>query len=880
MLVDEHDRERSTAECRAFARALRERGVTGEDRILLSAGNSGDFVLTLLACMHLGASIGLIDPRASEDQVADMVSQAGVCRAVFDESGREALGSADSGIPLADLAAEAERLGPDGAGGAAIDLDAWAGRADGLLVWTSGTSGAPKGIVRSGASVLANGDRSAARMGYRDSDLLLPLLPFTHQYGLSLVLLWWRTGCTLIVRPGNRVDRAVETISAHGVTVVDAVPAAYETMLRLLDNRGGDSAVRSVRMWCVGGEPLRDELRERFARRMRLPLLDGYGSSEAGNIALAAPDNPIHCGRALDGVTAEVVADDGAVLPAGEVGEVVVRTPDLMTGTLQPGGQVRAVQRPVWRTQDLGYLDEYGNLRVLGRKSAVHRFGHTLYPDAIAGKAAACGAPVEVVPVEDARSGTQLVLFVEDPSQRPVAHWRAAINECLADHERPNRTVVLSTFPLRSNGKVDLRRLREMAGAAVDRAGAAAVEPAGPIPFPERVPRLEELANLLRTRRAELLEVLTEVSNHKTAAGEIDAAVQALDGAAAEVRRFRPGPVEQLAVLMPSNIPLYGYILYLVIPSLYARRIVFRPSRRIEDQTRKLHELLGGAHGLPITLNNGDQREFLEGDGAESEVVVFTGAYDNAERIHRGLRPDQLFCYFGQGLNPFIAGRSADVAKAVDGLLRVRMLNSGQDCFGPDVVFVDSAISAQFCNLLCRRVGKLRYGSYDDPSADYGRMFYLDAFDDALDYLRRHREHLAAGGEVHFEYDHVSPTVLIRPADSRIKPPELFAPIFNVVPFTSREWLHTAVEHPYFEERAMAATVFGDMPDTVELLRRRHSVSVDETLIEAEDGNAPFGGTGIRANYAAIGKKRHARPLLLSKAIAEFLPRGGRRADA
>jgi acyl-CoA reductase-like NAD-dependent aldehyde dehydrogenase len=404
----------------------------------------------------------------------------------------------------------------------------------------------------------------------------------------------------------------------------------------------------------------------------------------------------------------------------------------------------------------------------------------------------------------------------------------------------------------------------------VGRVGASA-EDLSSIPFPDRVDRLAAVVEVLRNRRSEVIEVLTEVCNYKTAYGEVDASIGALEGAVAEVAEHEPRAIGQVGVLMPSNIPLYSYVLYLLIPSLYSERVVFRPSRRIDDQTRKLHELLAGAHGLPIVLDDSEQAEFLNGEGARSDVLVFTGTYKNAEKIRMGLRRDQLFLYFGQGVNPFIVGPGADLPKAVDGLLRVRMLNSGQDCFGPDVVFVHTSISAQFCNLLCRRVSGLRHGRFEDPLAEYGSMFYLDAFDASLEYLRKNREFLAAGGDVNFVDNHLRPTVLIQQADTKLNPPELFAPIFNVVPFTSQEWLHEMVDHPYFEERAMAATVFGRMPETVELLRRRHTVSVNETLIEVESGNSPFGGTGIRANYAAIGKKRYAQPLLLSKAVADHL---------
>ncbi|MEU4766596.1 aldehyde dehydrogenase family protein [Actinosynnema sp. NPDC023794] len=881
MLVNEHGGETPLAHvaerCHALIGVLRERGVGDDDRVVLSARNSDDFVVLLFALMELGVSVGLVDPGLPPAQSAEHVVDSGARWFVTD---------ADQADPAFDRIA-AGLLDLRGLVKTARDLPVaevpeltfakWGRRRDALVVWSSGSSGKPKGVVRSGASVLRNVERTQARMGYVESDVLLPLLPFTHQYGLSMLLLWWHARATLVIAPSRRVDQALDVIARQRVTVVDAVPATYDTMLRVVARRD-TRALGSVRMWCVGGEPLRDELRTRFETRFDATLLDGYGSSEAGNIALSSTEDPTYCGTPLDGVAVEVRDPLGNRVPPGEIGEVVVRTPDIMVGLLEPGGRVREVERQEFHTRDIGYLTSAGQLRVLGRKSAVHRFGHTLYPDAIAEKAGACGAPVRVIPVEDEQRGTQLVFVITDPAEQPVAHWKRAVSRFVAAHEQPNRVVVLKELPLNGNGKVDLQALRDIAASTVALEGVKGVFPRGhgdadpsAIPFPDRLARLTDLAQLLRERRTEVMSLLTQVMSYKTAYGEIDASIAALEGAAAEIARYRPPAIGQIGVLMPSNIPLYSYVLYLAIPSLYSERVVFRPSRRISDQLLKLHELLSGVHHLPIVLDDGDQREFLEGEGTRSDVLVFTGTFNNAEKIRAGLRRDQLFLYFGQGVNPFVVGADADIPKAVDGLLRVRMLNSGQDCFGPDVVFVHTSISAQFCNLLCRRVDNLRYGRFDDPNADYSHMFYLDAFDASLDYLRSGREHLAAGGEVNFVDDHLSPTVLIRPADTKITPPELFAPIFNVVPFTSTDWLHPMLDHQYFQERAMAATVYGDLPDTVELLRRRHTVSVNETVIDIEDGNAPFGGTGIRANYAAFGRKRHAEPLLISKAVADHL---------
>jgi len=883
VLISQKESSRSWHEvrvaCAGVIRELEARGVDDSHRVLLSSVNSATSVLATFALMEMGVSVGLVDRGVTPNQFARLVEEADADFFVSDhEETHPAFDKLDARwIPLRELDAATQR---DGDEPADLSFDRWARRTDALIVWTSGSLGRPKGVVRSGSSVLANVSRTQDRMKYTESDVLMPLLPFTHQYGLSILLLWWQAKASLVLLPSRRTDLALEAVVDLGVTVVDSVPAVYEGILRLLGRGSMNTALlESVRMWCVGGEPLQDDLLRRFTEQVGRPLLDGYGSSEAGNIALAAPDNPHHCGRPLSGITITVVDDEDRPLPAGEVGEVLVHTPDIMVGMLEPGGRVRESQRTVHRTQDLGYLDEDGNLRVLGRKAAVHRFGNTLYPDAIAAKASECGRPVRVIPVENGRYGTDLVFVVADPEEQPAAHWRRMFTELVAEFEQPNKVLVVKEFPAHTNGKANLTALGYMAQAALRTRAEKAeakqgpAKPAGPaIPFGDRITVLQDVARLLSERRSEILGILTEVSNHRTAADEIDASIEALEGAVAEVARYGPQAAAQTAVLMPSNIPLYGYILYVVIPSLYSRRIVFRPSRMIDAQTRALHKLIGTVHDLPLVLDDSGQREFMDNVGKKSDVLVFTGSYENAETIREQLPRETVFCFFGQGINPFVVGGDANLGKAVDGLIKVRMLNSGQDCFGPDVVFVHTSVSAQFCNLLARRVEALRQGTADDASADYSAMFYDEAFEATLDYLRDKREFVAAGGRIDFVDRHVRPTVLIHPTDTPFLPPEMFAPVFNVVPYSSQEWLNELLRHPYYAERAMAATVFGTMPETVEVLRDRHMVSVDETLIDIENGNKPFGGRGIRANYISVGRKRHTEPLLLSKAVADYLP--------
>ncbi|GGP79852.1 aldehyde dehydrogenase family protein [Saccharothrix coeruleofusca] len=847
------------------AAVLRARGVRAGERIMVCGDNSAEYVIVLLALVHLGASIVLLDHLQTPGELRRCAELAGVRWVVTD---------ADDDIVPAVGRATFAALVAEGAhsagGGEPLSTARWYAQPDGLITWSSGSSGPPKGVVRSGKSFLDNIARTRRRMGYRADDVLLPLLPFSHQYGLSLVLAWWQTGCLLVITPHRRVDHAVELAGRSGATVLDATPMTYRTVLNLVRQRPHLlAALRGVRMWCVGGSPLDRGLAERFQQVIGRPLLDGYGSTETGNIALATPTEPVGCGLPLDGVEVSVRTEDGREAEPGELGQVLVRSPDLTSGYLAAGGGITALPPGPYRTGDIGYRDADGHLFVLGRYGAVHRMGHTLYPEALARRASEGGAPVEVVPVDDPDRGSQLVFVVADPQERDSRYWRARFQALMPAYEQPNRVVVVKGMPLNNNGKPDSAQLARLAGRTVAR---SPVTPHPPVPFPERVEALRAVARFIRDNPEPLLDVLCEISPHKAARVELASALAALDGAEDEVATHRPGGLSRLAVFMSSNVLCYSYVLHLLIPLLYTERVTFRPSAKVADTTRRLHELLAPVHRLPVEISPLSQRRFVEGPVTTADVVVFTGTYRNAEQIRAQLRPDQLMLFFGQGVNPFLVLPGADVELAVTDAIRIRMLNSGQDCFGPDVFLVADSEAERFVGLLTERLTTLRYGPYRDRDADYGPLFYDSALETATEYLHRHREHIVHGGRLDLRERHLEPTVLVRPSDLRLKLDELFSPIFNVVVHTDPEQLRSFLRTPHLNDRAMAAMVYGQDSATTELLSRRHLVCVNRTLLDVDDGNKPFGGYGVVANYAAYGGKRVAEPLLISKAVADHLP--------
>ncbi|CAM5308830.1 Long-chain fatty acid--CoA ligase OS=Streptomyces alboniger OX=132473 GN=CP975_27405 PE=4 SV=1 [Streptomyces alboniger] len=442
------------------AAVLRADGVRPGDRVLLKAGNSAAWLNAFFALMHVGASIVLVDQQEHARETARIIERTGARMCLYDE---DAPIPVDAGRPryLYGLLVDAAGRTP---ADRSLSFDTWCALPDGLIMWSSGSTGTPKGIVKSGARFLENLRRNAEHMGHGPGDVLLPLLPFAHQYGLSMVLIAWLAECSLIVAPHRRLDRSLLMGGQCGVTVLDATPATYRSILNLARRQTEVcGALAKVRMFCSGAAPLDPALSDEYADFFGHPLLDSYGSTELGNIAFATVDNPVACGRVMRGLELRVRDDLDHDLPPGELGEIVVNTPDMMAGYLAENGTLAPVQQGWYRTGDLGHLDAAGNLFVAGRKLAVHRMGYTLYPEIIERKVAAAGCMAKVIALPDGARGSELVFFVEDPAGRDAAHWRQVIKDALPAYEHPNRVTVIDGFPLNRNGKPDRLALERQA---------------------------------------------------------------------------------------------------------------------------------------------------------------------------------------------------------------------------------------------------------------------------------------------------------------------------------------------------------------------------------------------------------------------------------
>jgi aldehyde dehydrogenase (NAD+) len=286
----------------------------------------------------------------------------------------------------------------------------------------------------------------------------------------------------------------------------------------------------------------------------------------------------------------------------------------------------------------------------------------------------------------------------------------------------------------------------------------------------------------------------------------------------------------------------------------------------------RLHDLLAAAHRLPLTPVVASQRAFMRDRVAGADLVVFTGTYQNAELIRAQIRPEQVFVYLGGGVNPLVVAPGADLARAVRDATEIRLLNSGQDCLAPDLFIVHQPHLDLFVERLVTRLAGLRYGPLADPAADYGPMVYDSALEQAVLHLLRHEGQLVHGGHVDVRQRRIEPAVVVGELTGKVGHTELFAPVFHVVGYRDEEALARTLTTGRFAERALGASVYGVAPRLLAALAERHTVTVNESLLAIDNGNAPFGGRGPMANYVAYAGRVHPEPVLLSKVAADHLP--------
>lgn len=480
-------------EARSFGAALVAAGIEPGDRVAIWAFNSAEWVVALLGLSLAGAVLVPINTRFKGGEAADILTRSRARALVtvtdfLDTDYVAMLGA--TGIEHPDLTTIIVASGPVPAG-----AESWEGFMAGAsdanrrivdqrcselgaddpsdILFTSGTTGVPKGVVMTHGRTLCVATDWVKMTGLCAEDRYLMVNPYFHMFGLKAgILACVASGATMLPESVFDVDRILKRVDREQVTVLPGPPTLYQAILDH-PNRAGHR-LSTLRVAVTGAADIPVELVRRIHDELPFSIVvTGYGLTEAGTAAATSAGDDIETiattvGRPRPGFELRIVGEDGDAAP-GEPGEVVLRGGSVMTGYLDdPEATELALSSDGWlRTGDLGVIDDAGCLRIVGRmKDMFIVGGFNAYPAEIENlllrhpdiqHAAVIGIP-------DDRLGEVGMAFVVTGSgtgsASDIVDW---CREHMANYKVPRVVEIVDELPVNATGKVMKDTLRQRA---------------------------------------------------------------------------------------------------------------------------------------------------------------------------------------------------------------------------------------------------------------------------------------------------------------------------------------------------------------------------------------------------------------------------------
>ncbi len=445
---------------RAAADMLREAGVRPQDRVLVLSENCASAVAMLFACWHLDAVVIPVNARQTRAEVQRILDHARPAAVV----GTSAV-SRDAAAHLAHLGG----TGRDGPWGQVHVATPMASAPDpdlkdvAVLLYTTGTTGDPKGVMLTHANLRFGGAASAELRGMTPDDVIYGVLPITHVFGLaSVVTACCHTGASIRLEP-RFVPANLYTALGEGITLLSAVPQMHALLMQYTHEQGLEKlGPNKLRYVSSGAAPLDPAWKRKAEAFYGVALQNGYGMTEttAGVCItlneIGSPD--ISTGPPLPGV--EVRIDESVTGGGAGAGEVLVRGPHVMRGYYRnPQETEKALDAEGWlHTGDLGQIDGAGNLHILGRsKELIIHGGFNVYPPEVEAALNDHPAVIQSAVIGRMEGGDEKVLaFVQvaDVQAVDADALRAFATERLAGYKRPSRIILATALPAAPTGKI------------------------------------------------------------------------------------------------------------------------------------------------------------------------------------------------------------------------------------------------------------------------------------------------------------------------------------------------------------------------------------------------------------------------------------------
>ncbi len=439
---------------RKLAGDLRGRGVRPGDRVMLVCENCAAYAVAVMAVSLLDGWIVPVNARASGQELSSLRDHSGarlvlfttgVCRDAARHA--RAFGAADiAGADCGGLAA-----------GPVLDAVPEPDRSVAVLLYTTGTTSAPKGVMLTHDNLRWNAGASTRVRHIAPGDLVLAVLPGSHVFGFATTMLAaFLAGACVRFIPRFAPDAVLRAL-AEGVTVFPAVPQMYQRLLEHLHNSGVALAAPRLHYISAGGAPLDPDLKQRTEAVFGLSLQNGYGITECtATVAVTRPEAPrddVSAGSAVEDVTVWIDAPDDK-----GIGELVVQSPGVMAGYYRdPKASAAVLPRAgVFRTGDLGRIGADGGIWIEGRvKELIIRSGFNVYPPEIEAMLTRHEKVLQAAVVgRRVGANEEILAFVMTRGELLGLELSDWLRPRIVAYKRPQHIFIVDALPVAPTGKV------------------------------------------------------------------------------------------------------------------------------------------------------------------------------------------------------------------------------------------------------------------------------------------------------------------------------------------------------------------------------------------------------------------------------------------
>ena len=468
------------AQVDALAQSLVELGVRGGEVVCAYLPNSIDYVAVVLAVARSGAIFSPVNPRYKSFEVSAILRQARprvviTTRPMSDvvrESAREA---GQEGVVLVLVDAESDEgsalalrplLVPRGE----VTLPAVAETDFFSLMFTSGTTGEPKGALATHRGRMIWVLNAIVQYGLDERDRYLGTMPQVHSAGLTFTLMHLYAGATVRIMPHFDAAEFLAIVEREGITSALSVPTMLTMIVEAIEHGGARASTATLKRLVTCGSPLPLATKRRVIEKVTPQLFDYYGSTESNSMTVLRPVDqlrkPESVGQPFRNVEIMIADEEGRACAAGVVGEVWCANPSVMTAYRdRPEETKRAFTGRWYHTGDLGYLDADGFLHLVSRLSdVVISGGVNIYPaeieQVLMTHPSILDAAVIGVPDEKWGEAVKAFLVLRAGERLDLAAVQAHCTRRLADFKKPRSVEFLDALPKNAGGKTIKAQLR------------------------------------------------------------------------------------------------------------------------------------------------------------------------------------------------------------------------------------------------------------------------------------------------------------------------------------------------------------------------------------------------------------------------------------